>query len=140
MKSFVYHLQINVSDTEKSFPFYKELLGFFDYKITYEGKTTLGLSNGTTDFWLVRTTKVYLPKGFHRKNVGLNHVAIGVESRENVDQFVKDFLKPRKIKALYDSPKEFPEYQKNYYAVYFEDPDRIKIEIVYNPGSFEKRI
>ncbi|TMI54977.1 bleomycin resistance protein, partial [Candidatus Bathyarchaeota archaeon] len=28
-------------------------------------------------------------------------------------------------------PKEYPEYRKGYYAVYFEDPDRIKLEFVH---------
>lgn len=140
MKTFVYHLQINVSDSGKSFPFYKELLRLLGYKTTHDGKKVLGLSNGTTDFWLIQTNKPFLPNGFHRKNVGLSHVAIGVTKKENVDKIVKNFLEPRKIKPLYDSPKKFPEYQKDYYAVYFEDPDRMKLEIVYNPGSFEKRI
>jgi hypothetical protein len=33
--------------------------------------------------------------------------------------------------VLYGGPKEYPEYRKGYYAVYFEDPDRIKLEFVH---------
>lgn len=139
VKSFIYHIQINVSDTKKSFPFYTELLEHLDYEVTYDGKKVLGLSNGTTDVWLIQTTKPYLPIGFHRKNIGLNHVAFGVTSKEDVDKFAKDFLKTKKIKVLYDSPREFPEYEKDYYAVYFEDPDRVKLEVVYKP-DLENRI
>ena len=29
------------------------------------------------------------------------------------------------------SPVEFPEYHVGYYAVFFEDSDRIKLEVVY---------
>ncbi|TMJ94434.1 MAG: hypothetical protein E6G67_09530 [Actinobacteria bacterium] len=32
-----------------------------------------------------------------------------------------------------DGPAEFPQYRKGYYAVFFEDPDGLKLEIV----SFE---
>jgi len=30
-------------------------------------------------------------------------------------------------------PADHPEYEPGYYAVYFEDPDRIKIEVMYLP-------
>lgn len=55
-----------------------------------------------------------------------------VSSKRKVDQFTKEFLKKNKIKTLYKSPRAFPEYSKNYYAVYFEDPDRIKLEVEYH--------
>ena len=48
-----------------------------------------------------------------------------------MDRFHKEFLKPRKIKTLYSTPKKFPEYTKDYYAVFFEDPDRIKLEVCF---------
>lgn len=137
MKSFVYHIQINVTDRDKSFTFYKDFLGYFGYKVTYEGKEDLGTSNGTTDIWLMETPGKHKEKGYHRKRTGLNHVAFGVSSKEEVDKFIEQFLKPRKIKPLYDSPRHYPEYEEGYYAVFFEDPDRIKLEVVYKPG-FEK--
>lgn len=88
------------------------------------------MSNGTTDFWLIKTEEKYLPNNFHRKNIGLNHLAFRVESRGEVDQFTNDFLKTHGIPTLYGTPKLFPEYGPNYYAVYFEDPDRLKLEVV----------
>lgn len=33
----------------------------------------------------------------------------------------------------YDTPREFPEYTRGYCAVFFEDPDRLKLEIAYVP-------
>ena len=30
---------------------------------------------------------------------------------------------------------EFPEYRPGYYAVFFEDPDRLKLEIVHIPPA-----
>ncbi len=129
MKTSLYHIQINISNPKKSLPFYKELFDYFEYKIIDESETHLGVSNGTTDFWLIATEEKFKTNAFHRKNTGLNHVAFKVENKEEVEQFANEFLKPRNIATLYDSPKAFPEYTENYYAVFFEDPDRIKIEV-----------
>lgn len=80
-----------------------------------------------------RNWKKYKTKGFHRKQTGLNHVAFAVSSPKKVDQFVKEFLVAHKIQPLYSGAKAYPEYAKGYYAVYFEDPDRIKIEVAFDP-------
>ena len=40
-------------------------------------------------------------------------------------------MTPHRLRALYGTPREFPEYRPGYYAVFFEDPDRLKLEIVH---------
>ena len=45
-------------------------------------------------------------------------INVGDAEREDVDRFVEEFLKPRGI----------------YYGAFFEDPDRLKLEVVYVPG------
>lgn len=131
MKTSLYHIQLNISNAKKSIPFYKDLFGYFEYKVIDESESHVGVSNGTTDFWIMETENIFKGSTFHRKNTGLNHLAFKVESRTDVDKFVEEFLKPRKITPLYNSPKIYPEYSESYYAVYFEDPDRIKLEIVF---------
>ena len=37
--------------------------------------------------------------------------------------------------SLYRTPREFPEYRPGYYAVFFEDPDRLKLEVVHLPAG-----
>ena len=133
MKTHLYHLQINVSDAAKSLPFYKNLFASLNYKITDESAEHVGVSNGTTDFWIIATEEDYIKNGFNRKNTGLNHLAFRVESKKMVDDFTAGFLKKHSVSALYGTPKTFPEYRPDYYAVYFEDPDRIKLEVVYIP-------
>jgi catechol 2,3-dioxygenase-like lactoylglutathione lyase family enzyme len=130
MKSSLAHIQLNILDANKSLPFYKALFEYFDYKIIDESSEHIGVSNGGTDFWIIQTEDKHKTVGFHRKNTGLNHLAFNVGSRENVDKFCDEFLKSRGITTLYDSPKIFPEYSEDYYAVFFEGPDRIKIEIM----------
>lgn len=130
IKTTFNHLGLHVSDAKRSFPFYKDLLIFLGYCVVCEDES-LGMRNGPTDIWLKETPAPHKTKGYHRKNTGLNHICFGAKSRADVDKFCKEFLKPRGIKTLYGSPKAFPKYTPEYYAVYFEDPDRIKIEVAF---------
>src|SRR5712692_1610339 len=97
------HVEINVSAFERSKAFYHDFLEWLGYK----------------------------DSGFHRRRVGLNHIAFQAKSRADVDRLYSEFLVPRSIRVLYGGPKEYPEYRKGYYSVYFEDPDRIKLEFVH---------
>jgi len=107
--------------------------------LTYLGFGTLdewdggfGMGKDGFGFWIVVTEEKYQINKFHRKGTGVNHVAFLAESKEAVDKFHQEFLKPRAIKTLYNTPKLFPEYRSDYYAVYFEDLDRIKLEVVFH--------
>jgi len=133
MKASVYHVQLNVADAKMSGPFYRELLGYFEYRVMMGTADMLGMSNGTTDFWIVQTPGERVGAGFHRKDPGLNHVAFRVGKREDVDRFHDEFLKARGIVALYGGPREYPAYRPGYYSVFFEDPDRLKLEVVHVP-------
>ena len=130
IKTSFNHIQIYVSDKKVSFPFYKELLTYLGYKTVCEDNS-LGMRNKPTDIWLKEAPKENKNKPFSRRNIGVNHIAFSVSKKEDVDKFCKEFLIPRKIKLLYNSPRPFPEYTDKYYAVYFEDPDKIKLEVVF---------
>ncbi len=43
-----------------------------------------------------------------------------------------NFLRKNDIKVL-DAPAEYPQYAPGYYAVYFEDADGLKFEVVHMP-------
>lgn len=119
-------------------PFYRALLVWLGYRVVDESPGYLGAGNGTTDLWIIQSEKTYGLKKFHRKSPGLNHLAFRVSSQAMVRKFAREFLGRRKIKCLYGGPRSFPEYQKGYYAVYFEDPDRIKLEVTYIPPRGSK--
>jgi glyoxylase I family protein len=133
MKASVYHVQLNVTDAAVSLPFYRDLLGYLEYRVLLATADLLGMSNGTTDFWILQTPGERLDARFHRKNPGLNHVAFRVGSRDDVDRFHDDFLKRTAAAVLYGGPKDYPEYRPGYYAVFFEDPDRLKLEVAHIP-------
>jgi catechol 2,3-dioxygenase-like lactoylglutathione lyase family enzyme len=134
VKASVYHVQLNVADARVSVPFYRELLEYFEYGVIMTSGDLLAMSNGTTDFWIIQTAPARVAARFHRKNPGLNHVAFRVAAREDVDRFHGEFLEGRGIAPLYGGPREYPEYRPGYYAVFFEDPDRLKLEVAHVPG------
>jgi len=100
------------------------------YKRILDEKDFAGWHNGEAKIFVTYLER-YKELGFHRRRVGLNHIAFEAKSKADVDRLHSEFLVPRSIKVLYGGPKEYPEYRKGYYAVYFEDPDRIKLEFVH---------
>jgi glyoxylase I family protein len=62
----------------------------------------------------------------------LNHVAFSAENREDVER-LHNVLKEIDATIL-DPPAECP-YFPEYYAVYFADPDGLKLEFVFWPQS-----
>jgi len=134
MKASVYHVQLNVPDAAVSLPFYRSLLDYLEFRVVHEDRCVAGFSDGRTALWLIETEPGHRDSGFHRKRTGINHVAFRVPRREDVDQFTAEFLKPRGIAPLYDTPRECPENAPGYYAVFFEDPDRLKLEVASVPA------
>lgn len=133
MKGQIYHVEINVSNFDKSVKFYEEFLGWLGYQRIYSHKIAAGWGIKGYNFWIIQCHTRFAQHGFHRKRVGVNHIAFHADSRETVDQFYKEHLLPKKVPVLYGGPKEYPEYSKDYYSVYFEDPDRIKLELAHVP-------
>jgi catechol 2,3-dioxygenase-like lactoylglutathione lyase family enzyme len=129
VKSALGHVGINLSSAEEPFAFWQDLLAYLDFEVLPDGNH-FDASDGHTSLCVQVTKAGHQDPGFHRKRTGLGHVAFKVESAELVDQFVAEFLRPRQIEPLYGGAKAYPEYAPGYYAVYFEDPDRIKIEVV----------
>lgn len=129
----IHHVEINVSDLRESSRFYEGFLRWLGYARVLDEKDIVGWRKGTTRIFAVQCGKKYIHNGFHRKRVGLNHVAFYAPTRQTVDRFYKSYLLAKEIPVLYGGIKEWPDYERGYYAVYWEDPDRIKLELVYTP-------
>ena len=66
-----------------------------------------------------------------RYSPGLHHVAWTAQSREDVEALYARLLE---IGAeILDPPADYPQYGKGYYAVFFTDPDGLKLEYVFKP-------
>ena len=131
----VHHFQIQVSNIQKSATFYGELLGRLAFTKVFETEGMAEWQKEGTRIIVAQSPKSFLAHGYHRRRVGLNHLAFRAPSRAAVDELYQNYLVPKKISTLYGGPKEWEGYDPGYYAVYFEDPDRIKLELVYVPND-----
>lgn len=126
------HLDINVFDIKISGPFYHKLMEYFGFKTLKKSHVQwIWHNGGKNTFGIYQTEKKYQSVKYHRRQIGLNHLAFRAKNKKDVDDFYLKFLVKHKISILYGGPKQYPEYYKNYYAVYFEDPDRIKLEFMW---------
>ena len=69
---------------------------------------------------------------FHKDRVGLCEIAFAATSRDEVDALGRALV-ARGVRVL-APPREYPEYVPGYYAVFFSDPDGMKLELVHIPG------
>ena len=70
------------------------------------------------------------PVPYDRYGVGLHHLAFSASSRETVDERA-DWLHEQGA-VIESGPREYA-YTPGYYAVFFHDPDGIKLELVHRP-------
>lgn len=124
------HIEINVSDYSKSIIFYDTILLPLGWtKLTCTQDCT-SYSDGLLKIILSPTLDKFKSDGFHRKRVGLNHIAFSAKSAAEVNDFYQNILIKNSIACLYERK---PSGDESYFAVFFEDPDRIKIELVSAP-------
>ncbi|MFG6117872.1 VOC family protein [Thalassobacillus sp. B23F22_16] len=127
-EGLLHHVEIYVSNLEKSESFwgwFLEELGYQSYQKWDKGQSW---KLGGTYLVFVQAENKFLDVPYHRCRTGLNHLAFHASSRERVDEMTK-LLKERGINILYEDQHPFAGGE-DYYAVYFEDPDRIKVEFV----------
>ncbi len=129
MDGTLHHVEIYVSDLKKSIQFWKWLLTKkFSYTISAKWNSGISFKLADTYIVFVQTEEKHLDSMYNRKKTGLNHLAFHCSSRQFVDTLTKE-LKKRNITILYADKHPFA-VAPDYYAVFFEDPDRIKVEVV----------
>jgi glyoxylase I family protein len=132
MRGSIHHLDLTVRSIAASAPFYEAVLGFLGYRrvreeadgIDWDLQTPSGVcSIGINP---ARSTRVH-----DRYACGLHHFAWCAASRDDVDDLHRLLLE---IGAtILDAPADYPDYGDGYYAVFFADPDGLKLEFVYLP-------
>lgn len=127
-KGLIHHIEIYVSNLSRTVQFWSWFLtelGCEDFQ-RWEGGRSWKLAH--TYIVFVQADEKYLDIPYHRCRVGLNHIAFHANSKEQVDEMTKK-LEGKNINILYKDRHPFAGGE-GHYAVYFEDPDRIKIELV----------
>jgi catechol 2,3-dioxygenase-like lactoylglutathione lyase family enzyme len=133
--SGVHHVDLVVSSIERSLPFYRELLSPLGFHRVGEvegerGETIWYLSGPGTSIGL-REAQSERDQAFDRYEVGLHHLAFEASSRAAVEERAA-WLRTHSVE-IESGPEEYG-YSPGYYAVFFFDPDGIKLEIVHVPG------
>jgi len=131
----VHHVDLVVSSIERSLPFYRDLLG----PLGWHGISEVEGERGETIYYLwgpgtsigLRQAQSGIEAAYDRYSVGLHHLALEASSRGVVNERA-DWLREQRIE-IESGPEEYW-YQPGYYAVFFYDPDGVKLEILHVPG------
>jgi catechol 2,3-dioxygenase-like lactoylglutathione lyase family enzyme len=130
----VHHVDLVVSSIERSLPFYRDLLAPLGYHRVSEvegerGETIYYLAGPDVEVGL---REAQSGGDVDRYRVGLHHLAFEAWSRSVVDECA-EWLRAEDA-TIESGPQEYG-YSVGYYAVFFYDPDGIKLEIVHVPGQ-----
>ena len=133
------HLDLVVTSLQQSLDFYRGLLEPLGYvrvseiegergeRVVYVGRI-----GGMGSVSLREAQSDAHPVPYDRYGVGLHHLAFAASSRAAVDERAA-WLEGRGAE-LESGPQEYA-YMPGYYAVFFYDPDGMKLEIVHIPDQ-----
>jgi len=131
------HLDLVVSDLERALAFYVALLGPLGYRRTRDidgeqGERIAYLSRegsrGALGLREAHDGRAQRP--FDRYDLGIHHVCFGAPDRATVDEVFRAGVDAGA--EVESEPREY-DYTPGYYAVFFRDPDGIKLEVLHRP-------
>ncbi len=120
------HIYITVSNLERSEKFYDvvmKVLGFRKNQFQIEGEKHIQYYNRHFGY-VLRPARSKDPHDSYAP--GLHHFCLRVESETDVNDAAKR-LKEQNISV--SEPKRYSEYAPDYFAVFFSDPDGVRLEI-----------
>jgi catechol 2,3-dioxygenase-like lactoylglutathione lyase family enzyme len=135
----VSHLDLTVTELERSVAFYDRLLGALGFRhLEDAGDPSWFQRYPGGGYWGI-ALRLAPPRTRARRHdrwlPGVHHIAFHAQSRADVDR-VYSLLRDVGAEVL-DPPAEYSgaAYSAGYYAVFFADPDGLKLELVYEPRS-----
>jgi catechol 2,3-dioxygenase-like lactoylglutathione lyase family enzyme len=127
----VAHTFITASDFEASVAFYRQLLPFLGMRIVADSADTFYGVGGRTGFGIRRPLPEHAGARYEQFRIGLHHHCWRARERADVDE-AHAFLVS--IGATVVHPPQDEPWAPGYYAVLFEDPDGIRLELNHVPG------
>jgi glyoxylase I family protein len=136
-RGFISHLDLNIANPAASVRFYELVLSHLGYEQHHveEGRSrwSLDYAHGARFEIEVRPPAQLATSDRHeRYSPGIDHLAFHADSRSDVDA-----LHEKLVAAGYpvaEPPREY-EYASGYYAVAFDDPSGIRLEVVHDPTT-----
>jgi catechol 2,3-dioxygenase-like lactoylglutathione lyase family enzyme len=135
-RGLVHHVDLTVKDPAASRPFYEAVLGFMGYRLSAEHARGFDFDlllpdGGFSSIGIMRAEGPNAARTHDRYSPGLHHIAWRADSRQDVDAMHAHL---KRIGAtILDAPADYPRYGEGYYAVFFADPDGLKLEYVFKP-------
>ena len=126
------HVILTVTQYTKSRSFYTRLLPAFGMTLVQDGPDFCYHVGGRTAIGIRKCDPEFQDEQFQQYRVGLHHLCFRARSREDVDTAAK--LAAGLGAKLVRGP-EVREWAPGYYYVLFEDPDGIRLEVNFVPGS-----
>jgi glyoxylase I family protein len=133
----IHHVDLVVSSLERSLPFYRGLLEPLGWNDVSEvegeqGETIWYFTGGGKSIGIRERRSDAHAVPYDRYGVGMHHLCLEVDSREIVDERT-EWLR-REGATIESEPREYG-YLPGYYAVFFHDPDGLKLELVHLPAG-----
>ena len=126
------HVILTVTQYTKSRSFYTRLLPAFGMTLVHDGPDFCYHVGGRTAIGIRKCDPEFQDEQFQQYRVGLHHLCFRAKSREDVNTAAK--LAAGLGAKLVRGP-EVREWAPGYYYVLFEDPDGIRLEVNFVPGS-----
>lgn len=125
----LHHVEIYVRDLEAASRFWAWLLARLGYEPYQEWDEGFAWRRGGTYLAFVGAPE---PAGrYDRRAAGLNHVAFHADTEAEVDALTEE-LRERGVRILYEDRHPYAGGE-DHYAVFVEDPEGIKVEVVARP-------
>jgi catechol 2,3-dioxygenase-like lactoylglutathione lyase family enzyme len=128
MTGAIHHLDLTVRDLARSTAFYDRVLPAMGFRRIHDVPEGPIWAGAHLEIGLVEAQR---DVAHDRFVPGLHHLAFTAAARDAVDALHR-LLVDLGITVL-DPPAEYPQYARGYYAVFFADPDGIKLEYVFTP-------
>lgn len=126
----LHHVDITVADFRRSKEFYAAVMPLMGFArlpkefgaVAWRGASILAIQPAKPE---------EKDRAHSRYSPGLHHLAFRAPSHAAVDALHVELV--RLGVAILDPPASYP-YTEGYYAVFFADPDGMKLEYVYSPA------
>jgi len=128
------HIDLYISDLDRSAAFYDAVLSALGFRRVSDDGPIVWLSKHM-EIGIRAAESSVGSEGYDQYRFGLHHLAFRAKSRDAVDRF-HALLQDQNIKIL-DAPAEYPDYVRDYYAVFFADPDGMNFELAHRPPDWQ---
>lgn len=136
----IHHVSVTVNDFDRSKAFYTTLFAALGAGPAFEATGAphkhpecrmILFAGAGLMFGVWEAIPEHRGSTFDRYRVGLHHTAFAMESREEIDALYTKLV--AEGVTILDPPAEYP-YAPGYYAMFFSDPDGMKLELVHLPA------